>query len=1021
MRKVLALIMCFSLFAMQVWAQKRTITGKVTDEKGAPLAGVSVIAKGTKSGASTNDQGFFSLLLEPTVKALVFSAVSYKAKEIKLAEGQTNLSVSMEVDNQQLDEVVVTGYTTINKSKLSGSIAKIGGKEIENRPVLSFDQALTGKAPGVQVNTSSGLVGDNVIIRIRGAASISTGSQPLIIMDGVPLTQGNNGQLYNPVNTLADINPNDIESVEVLKDASATAIYGSRASAGVLLITTKKGKSGETKVTYDAYVGYNSASRRLNVLSASDYVSVINKLRSNAGLGNVAVTGDLNNDGQPDATDWQNEVYRNGLTHNHQVSMSGGAGRTSFYGSINYNDFENYIIVNRQTRGSVRLNMQTKLTSWLDAGVNTQFSRTKSFGLGSGTGGALSGVPFGPLTAYPNVPVFNQDGSYFIGSGGNANLNNTPNPVAVQNLNFDTRDTRRFIASAFVEAKIINGLKFKSQYNIDYLTAYTDQAWDATIGDGSSLAGLAQTVNNERRNWSWFNTLNYTKRINNHEFGALAGIEYTKTFGQWHYASGVSLNDPLFRLIDPANYTTVSAQSAVDASNGLASYFGGVNYGFKNKYLATFNFRADAYSGFGKDNRWGYFPSGSLAWKISDEKFWGKRWVVSNMKLRGSYGIVGNSNIGSFPSLGTFAPNQYADLPALNLTNPGNSSLRWERTAQTDIGTDFTLFNKVNITLDYYKKETVDLILNNPVLATLGFPGNTITENIGEIENQGLELGINTQLFGKKDFSWDINFSGAYNVNKVLTTNALGNDIAGGFGLARPGFNLGSFFLIRWAGVNPANGLPTWLDINGVRKQYDQSAVAANRWTLVNGGTVTTPITATDRVLDNNKTPYPKFYGGLTQNFRYKNFDLSVDLQYAFGFYLYNSTKAFLLGYVNNRNKSTDLLNAWTKAGDQTDIPRLFWNDNQQNQASTRFAEKGDFVRVRNIQFGYSLPRKLLTKMNIQKLRVYGQVQNAFTFTGYTGVDPESNANGNTNIGLGVDNFRPYLPRTITFGISLGL
>jgi len=551
---------CFLLlFNVQLLAQSRTITGSVTDNKGQPVANASVLVKGTTTGTTTNADGKFTIFIPSTARILVISSLNYQSNETPITSRNVYSVILNPANAESLDEVVVVGYSTVNKSSLSGSVSKVSGREVANRPVLSFDQALTGKASGVQINTSSGLVGDNVIIRVRGAASISSGSQPLIVMDGVPLIQGNNGQLYNPVNVLADINPNDIESVEVLKDASAASIYGSRASGGVILVTTKKGKSGKTSMTYDNYVGFNSPSRNMRVLNANEYTGVINLMRSNAGLANIAANGDYNGDGKTDDTDWQGEVYRNGLTHNHQVSVSGGADRTTFYGSLNYNDFENYMIVNRQTRGSARLNLTTKLTNWLDMGIKTQFSRTYLYGVGSGTGGALSGVPFGPLTAYPNVPAYNANGTYYTGSGGNSPLNNTPNPVAVQNLNYDTRENRRYIASVFAEATVTKGIKLKSQYNIDYLTGYTDQYWDPSVGDGSGLAGVAQTVFNERRVWSWFNTLNYNTKIGNHDISALAGAEYTRTKGGWNYAFGIGLNDPLFRIISSSNYASVGA------------------------------------------------------------------------------------------------------------------------------------------------------------------------------------------------------------------------------------------------------------------------------------------------------------------------------------------------------------------------------------------------------------------------------------------------------------------------------
>ncbi|HMR91335.1 MAG TPA: TonB-dependent receptor [Chitinophagaceae bacterium] len=1020
MRKLaLAGIMLICSIA-HVLAQSRTITGKVTDEKGVPVAAASVVIKSTNNGVVTDADGRFSLTVGASDKTLVISSLNFEPLELAI-DSRTSYTIQLKESVSSLDEVVVVGYQQISKANVAGAVAKVSGAEVANRPVMSFDQALTGKAAGVQVNTSSGLVGDNVIIRVRGASSISSGSQPLIVVDGVPISQGNDGQLYNPVNTLADINPNDIESVEVLKDASAAAIYGSRASAGVLLITTKKGKAGAGTLTYDGYVGVNKASRQLKVLNGDQYNTVINKMRSNAGLTSIAAHGDYNGDGQADVvnTDWQKEVYRNGMTQNHQVAISGGAGKTTYYGSLGYNDFQNYIIVNRQKRISGRLNLTAKPTTWFETGIKMQYSQTTSYGLGSGTGGALSGVPFGPLTAYPNIPIHNEDGSYYTGAGGNSPLNNTPNPVAVQELNFDTRDSRRLIGSVYGEAQLIKGLKFKSQFNIDQLSGYTDQYWDPSVGDGSGLAGLGQTVSNEKRVWSWTNTLNYVAKFNDHDINALAGAEYTRNRGMFYYAFGVSINDLLFRLIDPANYASTGVQNGNTENNGLASYFGGVNYGYKNKYIASFNVRADAYSGFGRDNRWGYFPSGALAWRISQEDFMQSIAIIRELKLRASYGITGNSNIGDFPALATFAPTQYADLPSLNLNNPGNSSLKWERTGQLDVGFDLTLRKGLHISFDYYNKKTQDLILNNPVLATLGFPGNIITENIGRLKNEGVELSLNIPVFNKKDFTWDADFNIAWNKNKVLATNDNGDDIPGGNSLVRPGHNMSSYFLIRWAGVNPANGLPTFLDVNGVRKQYDHSLPAANRWTLVSDGSITTAISAADRVLDDKKTPYPKLFGGLAQHLRYKEFDMLVDLQYSLGAYVYNNTMQNLMVYTTNRNKSEYILNAWEKNGDATDVPRLFWGDNQSAQVSTRFLEKGDFLRIRNMQLGYSLPNTLTEKIKLSRIRVYVQVQNLWTFTSYKGIDPEANANGNVNIGLGIDSFRPYLPRTFTGGVNI--
>ncbi|THU37229.1 TonB-dependent receptor [Niastella caeni] len=1030
MRKFLLIVWCcLFLLSGKLLAQTRTLTGKVTDANGNPVPNASVVVKGTKLGTVTNADGVYSLNVPPDAKTLVISSVNMQAEEIKIASA-SEYNLTLKPQDTSMDEVVVVGYNTIAKRSLTGSVSKVNGEAVANKPVTSFDQALTGKAAGVLVNTSSGYVGDDVIIRIRGGASISSGGNPLIVMDGVPLTQGDQGQLYTKANPLAEINPNDIESVEVLKDASATAIYGSRGSGGVLLITTKKGKAGVSTLNYDNYFGFNEAARKMKVLNAADYITTINKLRSNANLGVGANYGDINNDGKRDTvdTDWQDELSRKGLVQNHNLSISGGSQRTTYFTSLNYNDVQSYIDNTQQKRGSVRLNLASRVTDWLQIGVNTQYSRTKTYGLGSGVGNALSGIPFGPLTAMPNIPIFDADGEYYTGVGGNlATGYNVPNPVAVTDLNFDNRDGRRFIGSVFGEVQLIKGLKFKSQANVDYATGLTDQYWNADVGDGLGF-GLKQRVYNERNTWSWFNTLNYTRQIGaDHELNALAGTEYTRRTSSYTYNYGAGIKDPDLLLISPDNFDEVGGENGIDdIDDGLASYFAGINYGFRKKYLATFNFRADADSRFGKQNRWAYFPSGSVAWRVTQEDFMSQYTFVNDLKLRASYGVTGNSNIGYFPAISTYEPASYAEIGVLALANPGNSELRWERLQQFDVGIDAILWKNTSFTLEYYNRKTIDLILDNPVLATLGLPDNIITENVGKLQSRGVELTVNTPVLHRGNFQWNVSFNAAWNKTKVLSTNAnndqvFDSDPAATFSLAKPGYGLGVFYLVRWAGVNPANGLPTFLDVNGNQKQVERVG-NANVWTMVKDGSATSAITATDRVVLKDQTPYPKFYGGLSQTFNYLSFDASIDLQYAFGAYVYNQTKQVLMNFSNTRNKSEDILDAWTKAGDNTDVPRLFWGNNFfTTQASTRWLEKADFVRIRNVQIGYTLPKSIINKIKASRLRFYVQANNLYTFTGYTGVDPESNSTGNTNIGLGIDRTRPYLARTYTIGLNFGL
>jgi TonB-linked SusC/RagA family outer membrane protein len=1026
MKKLLRSLFLMMLFANFALAQNRTITGKVTgkdDER--PLPGVTIRLKGAQGGAQTTADGSFSILVPSTAKGLEFNYIGYISQSVSLPSGNT-INIYLEPTSQDLTEVQVTGYSTILKKENTSAIAQVKGEAISNLPVTSFDQSLGGRAAGVQVNNASGIIGAPVVIRIRGISSLTSGSQPLIVVDGVPVNQGNIGQLYNSANALADINPNDIETLDVLKDAAATALYGSRGAAGVILITTKQGKAGVTKVSYDTYFGFNEPSKKIDVLNADQYNSVINQKRANAGLSDIAKYGDYDGDGKVDAanTDWQDEVYRKGMIMSHEFAISSGTERTSIFASASYLDYDNYIKVNQARRGSARLNITHKVNDWFKVGLNSQYSRNLQNGLGSGTGGAYSGIPYGPFFYFPNVPVKAND-DYYLAQGGNVlGIGNIPNPRAVLDKNYDNYDTKRFLGSGFAEISILPGLKIRSTYGVDYQTGFATNYWNGDVGDGAGLDGLVQDVYNESLVWNWANTITYNKVIaQDHTINLLGGAEYNKNTTRFFYASAYGSSDPFYRQFVGSAFTTFGADGGLGA-NGFDSYFGSANYSYKQRYLATATYRADAYSGFGISNKRGGFPSGALAWRFTEEDFLKNIKFLSEGKLRASYGLTGNSNIGNFPALATYGPVTYANLSGSALTNPGNPDLRWEKTKQLDIGLDATLFNKVNVVLDYYNKKTNDLILNNPVPATLGFPNNQITQNIGAISNKGFEFTANVNAVSSKSIQWNINFNIAYNKTRVISTNSAGDDITTTYSIARPGNEIGSFYLIRWAGVNPETGLAQFLDVNGNTKMYNP---ATNAWTDPSSGQTVSAITSTDKVLL-DKSYFPKFKGGLTNDFRYKSFDLSVFLQFATDFYVFDATRRALLGQTN-LNNSTEILNSWTAPGQVTDNQKLYYADATSTQASTRWLEKGDFLRGRNIMLGYSLPATMVKKLGLSRLRIYAQVQNAFTITGYKGTNPEANsnssatdvnANANTNIGGGIDAYTPYLARTWSLGLNVG-
>ena len=1023
MKKLVQSLFVMLLIASSVLAQDKKITGKVTaKEDGLPLPGVSVKVTGTKLGTQTDANGNYSIIVPTSAKSLDISFVGFLAKTVPLGT-RLVLNIILETDAKQLSEVIVNGYSSIKKTEFAGSSSRITSEEIENKPVTSFDQTLAGKAAGVSINTSSGIIGAPVVIRVRGTSSISSGSQPLIVIDGVPVVQGNTGQLYNQTNPLADINPNDIESIDVLKDASASALYGSRAAAGVLLITTKQGKIGASKVTYDTYFGYNEPSRLFKVLDGGQYNTVINKMRTNANLTPIAFYGDVNGDNIPDVTntDWQKEVYTKGLNMSQQIGVSGGTAKTQYYTSVSYLDYQNFIKVNRLRRATARLNATHEANKWLKFGANSQFTRGLQNGLGSGTGGALSGIPFGPFTYYPNTPVFNQDGTYNYGKGGNLiSIGTEPNPVGVLNQNYDNLDSKRFLGSGFAEIKILPELKLRTTYSADYQTGFTNQYWNNEAGDGRGFGNLVQDVYNENLVYNWASTLNYNKVFNKHSVGLLAGAEYNKFSSNYLYAFAYGASDPFYTQFIGSAFTTFGADGG-RISNGLESYFASGNYSFDQKYSASATIRSDAYSGYGRDNKTGYFPSGSVAWRVIQEDFMKNINWLGDLKLRASYGLTGNSNIGSYPSLATYSPVTYADLGGSSLGNPGNSALRWEKTAQLDLGLDATIFKSIDLVFDYYDKETNDLILNSPVPATNGFPNNSLTKNIGKLSNKGLEFQISSRNFSKKDFSWNTSFNIAYNKTRVISTNDTGDEVAGGFSVAKPGYDLGVYKLIKWAGVNSQTGLAQFYDINGNIKAYNQAVTpASQRWTNPATGAVVTPINGADAVIDASKTPFPKYIGGLSNDVRYKNFDFNIFVQFSADFYVYNATKASLLSNSNIRNKSVEILNSWTTPGVDASSQKLFYGDATSTQSSTRWLERGDFIRGKSISLGYTIPKTIVKKLDLSRIRIYAQVQNAFTITSYSGIDPEANNGGNVNIGGGVDNYRPYIARTFLLGLNVG-
>ena len=1058
MKKILlmSLVLMFTLLHGAM-AQMRTVTGRVTDQStGSGLPGVTVLVKGTANGVSTNADGVFSLSVSESGGTLVFSSVGMVAQERAIG-ANSQFSVALATDTKQLSEVVVTGYGGSQDVKdITGSVAQVKEEKLLLQPVTSVDQALQGRMAGVNINTTSGTLGDQAVIRIRGANSISGGSQPLIVLDGVPLNNTQQGNVLSTrFNPLADINPNDIASIDVLKDASAAAIYGSRGANGVLVITTKRGKSGTNRVAFNTYYGVQNAVKKPNVLNGDDFITISNEKAANARAGSVGASGnigttaipatgiagniDVNGDGVNDRTDWIKEIFQQGTQQNYQAALSGGNEFASYYGSGDWNDQKGIIYLNRLRRGSGRLNLDLTPKKWLKSGVALSYAKTYNQGINGE--GALAGATVSGYTAPPNVPAYNPDNTYYlnslfnIGNGGNV-INPTYSPNAFNHIPAVLRENRndntseRTLGNGYLTVEPVKGLQLTTKYGIDYNTNFEDQYSSPIIsGLGRLLgSGLVQNYNTTRTQYNWQNYANYDRTFDGkHTVGVTAGIEYQETKTKRIYSSGADFADNKFQSLLDNLYTNQTGTGGQAFNNGFQSYFGRANYSFQNKYYASFSLRADAASFFGANNQRGYFPGGSVGWRVSEEGFMKGISAINDLKIRASYGLVGNSaGLGSYASRTLVGGGQYADANGFSITQVGNSSVKWETSKKLDIGLDAAfLGSRVNVTFDFFNNDVSGLLLAAPVLRTTGIPGSSVSRNVGAMYNRGVELTVNTvNVRMDNGFMWTSNINGTITKSRV-TELATPNDIPGGTQRASLGSSLGIYFLPQWAGVNPANGNAQFYDKDGNIKQYDAaynssptSALPQGRW-LTAGGDVTTGIGLADYKYT-DKTGYPTFYGGFDNTFSYKGIELGVFLQYSGGNLIYNGYRAALL--TNSfQNNIEEIKDRWTTPGQQTDIPKLVLRDAISTQASTRWLEKGDFLRVRQLSLGYNLPEPLIKRLGLNNLRVYTLVQNAYNFTKYKGLDPEVNSNIGNNIAYGVDGRSVPPTRSVTFGLSVGI
>lgn len=1046
----LALFLILSLSAQAQVEIKGLVIDHRTKE---PAIGASVVLKSTTNGVATDLDGSFSLRVNKKLPVnLVVSLLGYNTQEVNVQNLDEPLVIALSEKENHLDEVVVVGYGTQNKSEFTGAVSRITANEIKDVPVQSFDQALSGKAAGVSISIPNGVLNNPPVIRIRGVNSISLSSYPLVVIDGIPVNTGDISTNVNvPNNPLGDINPSDIESIDVLKDAASSSIYGSRAAAGVIIVTTKKGKTGKAKTTYDGWVGITKANRLPKVLNAQQYMDIKNE----AVLNSKILTGNENNDAVKSAlffpsynadgslvdTDWNDHVYRTAVSHNHVVGVSGGSLTTNYYFSANYTNQEGFLKGNDFERKGVRMNINHQVNDWFKLGGTASYntSENQSYNSGSLNGSSqyLHGAARLAFSLSPNVAAYNEDGSYNLnstgqlGSGANLATSTLYNPLALFNSTSNSSNNDRFIGSLNAQLKLFKLLDFSTLYAIDRLRSENLSYLSPLLGSqGYGVGGSATNVSALRDNYTFTNTLGYNKEFGKHKVSALVGTDFQSfTTNVWG-AYATKSSDPFFEHYQ-GGWTNVAASNNFRGERVYMSYFSRLNYDFDKRYSFTVNFRRDGNSALAKNKKYGNFGGVSGGWTLSQEAFFQNSALASifdNVKVNASWGRVGNGNLtNDYGSFDLYAAGLYGGASTWALSQSGNSDLKWETSDQTNIGLSLGLLrNRLQIETAYFNNDVNNLILNTPQAPSKGIPGNSILTNVGSMYNRGVELGVNFDVIDSKDFSWNASFNFTAINNKVTALAGNNEDIVGythttanANNVTRVGYSVGSLYGAKTDGVNPENGRRIFINADGDRVQYSAATTAGeSNWTYLDGSPASAISVADYQVLGN---ALPKWYGGLTNNFRYKDFDLSLVFNYSGGNYIMNGTKGTLREQTLFNNH-TDILKRWTTVGQNTNIPRLVYNDIISNGTAfpiSENVEKADFLRLSNILFGYKIPQSLSHKCGIESLRVYAQATNLFLITGYSGTDPESSTNGNSNTTPGVERNSVGRGQTFTFGLNV--
>lgn len=996
MRKMLLLAMGMLLLLLQVQAQDRSISGKVTDQTGGPVPNASITVKGTSIGTTSSADGSYTLKVPSSAKILVFSSVGMAVLELPITESAT-LDASLTGGNSSLTEVVVVAYGTQKKVELTGVVAEVKAKDIENKPFTSVDKALQGQIAGLQSVAGSGAPGAAQAILIRGMSSITASNQPLWVIDGIPVNTGDVSRLTTTSNLLSTLNPNDIESISVLKDAASASIYGSRAANGVIVVTTRRGKSGKTRFRADTEVGQADiayVNDRLRPLTAAEYFTLTAEGLDNAGASATDKASILASLGKDNGVDynWYDNITRKGNQQQYNLSAEGGNEKTTFYLSGGYFVQEGTSINSKleRTNGNVRVThkLNDKLSFNLNVNGGYVNQRTPL------AGGAFGNPVLASYFLLPSYAAYNPDGSYNLNSATLGGLHNT---IALSDI--DKRFLRELSlrGNVSVDYKILPNLKFRSSFSGDFNTLEEDQYNNPLHGDGQASGGRAFSYYTRFMNRVWTNTLDFQQAINN------AGDIYANIQAGYEYQISKSYNNSVQSQLLPAQlsmtYPAVGATpitaSASASDYSFLSQFSSANINFKDRYIISGSVRRDGSSRFGADNKYGTFWSVGASWNVDRENFMSNFDFFDQLKVRASYGVNGNAGIGNYDWRALYGYGfNYNQQPGSAPANIGDSGLTWELNKPFNVGIDVGVFrNRISLSVDYYVRKTEDLLLDVPVSRTTGF--STVLQNVGAMENKGIEVTLNAIPVKTKDFSWNVNFNFANNKNTVTSLPG-GNDIITGSFILRQGQSIQSFYLREYAGVNPTTGEPEWYT-DGTHETRNSNYSAALR--AING------------------TSLPKYFGSLTNSFNFRGFSLEAQLYYNFGNYVQDQWGGYYLGagFGAVYNKVARTLERWTTPGQETDIPRYVYNNGRSFQsASSFYLNKGDFIRLRNIQVGYDIPRSVLERLKLNTAFFYVRGTNLWTWVKDENLpfDPEQGTASQSNLNV-------FIPKTLTVGLNL--